>query len=84
MRVFSLVCCSCLNGLCSSLDIPVDHHMVNTLRRSEEDLHTHKSFNESILSFGELTDVYVMEKESRGEIFKQSLTSLSSSLDIPN
>ena len=58
--------------------------MVNTLRRSEEDLDTHKSFNESILSFGELTDVHVMEKESRGEIFKQSLTSLSSSLDIPN
>ena len=58
--------------------------MVNTLRRSEEDLDTHKSFNESILSFGELTDVFVMEKESRGEIFKQSVTSLSSSLDIPN
>ena len=58
--------------------------MVNTLRRSEEDLDTHKSFNESILSFAELTDVYVMEKESRGVIFKQSLTSLSSSLDIPN
>ena len=58
--------------------------VITTLRRSEEDLDTHKSFNESILSFGELTDVYVMEKESRGEIFKQSLTSLSSSLDIPN
>ena len=58
--------------------------MVNTLRRSEEDLDTHESFNESILSFGELTDVYVMEKESRDVIFKQSPTSLSSSLDIPN
>ena len=58
--------------------------MVNTLRRSEEDLDTHESFNESILSFGELTDVYVMEKESRGVIFKQSPTSLSSSQDIPN
>ena len=58
--------------------------MVNTLRLSEEDLDTYKSFNESILSFGELTDVYVMEKESRGVIFRQSLTSLSSSLDIPN
>ena len=57
--------------------------MVNTLRLSEEDLDTYKSFNESILSFGELTDVYVMEKESRGVIFRQSLTSLSSSLDIP-
>ena len=83
MRVFSLLCCSCLNDLCSSLDIPVDHHMVNTLRLSEEDLDTYKSFNESILSFGELTDVYVMEKESRGN-HRQSLTSLSSSLDIPN
>ena len=58
--------------------------MVNTLRLSEEDLDTYKSFNESILSFGELTDVYVMEKESRGAIFRQSLTSLSSSQDIPN
>ena len=84
MRVFSLLCCSCLNGLCSSLDIPVDHHMVNTLRLSEEDLDTYKSFNESILSVGELTDVYVMEKESRSVIFRQSLTSLSSSLEIPN
>ena len=84
MRVFSLLCCSCLNGLCSSLDIPVDHHMVNTLRLSEEDLDTYKSFNESILSVGELTDVYVMEKESRSVIFRQSLTSLSSSLEIPD
>ena len=58
--------------------------MVNTLRLSEEDLDTDKSFNESILSVGELTDVYVMEKESRSVIFKQSLTSLSSSLEIPN
>ena len=84
MRVFSLLCCSCLNGLCSSLDIPVDHHMVNTLRRSEGDLDKYKSSNESILSFGELTAVYLMEKESRGVIFRQSLISLSSSLDIPN
>ena len=58
--------------------------MVNTLRLSEEDLDTYKSFNESILSVGELTDVYVMEKESRSVIFRQSLTSLSSSLEIPN
>ena len=84
MRVFSLLCCSCLNGLCSSLDIPVDHHMVNTLRLSEEDLDTYKIFNESILWVGELTDVYIMEKESRSVIFRQSLTSLSSSLEIPN
>ena len=40
MRVSSLLCCSCLNGLCSSSDIPVDHHMVNTLRRSVGDLKT--------------------------------------------
>ena len=58
--------------------------MVNTLRLSEEDLDTYKIFNESILWVGELTDVYVMEKESRSVIFKQSLTSLSSSLEIPN
>ena len=58
--------------------------MVNTLRLSEEDLDTYKSFNESILSVGELTDVYVMEKESRSVIFRQSLTSLSSSLEIPD
>ena len=54
--------------------------MVNTLRRSEEDLDTHKSFNESITSFGELTEVYVMEKENRCVIFRQSLASL----DIQN
>ena len=84
MLVSSLLCCSCRNGLCSSLDIPVDHHMVNTLRLSKGDLDRYKSFKKSILSFGELTDVYVMEKESRGVIFRQSLTSLSSSLDIPN
>ena len=58
--------------------------MVNTLRLSKGDLDRDKSFKKSILSFGELTDVYVMEKESRGVIFRQSLTSLSSSLDIPN
>ena len=58
--------------------------MVNTLRLSEEDLDTYKIFNESILWVGELTDVYVMEKESRSVIFRQSLTSLSSSLEIPN
>ena len=40
MRVSSLLCCSCLNGLCSSSDIPADHRMVNTLRRSVGDLKT--------------------------------------------
>ena len=58
--------------------------MVNTLRLSEEDLDTYKIFNESILWVGELTDVYIMEKESRSVIFRQSLTSLNSSLEIPN
>ena len=58
--------------------------MVSTLILSEGDLDKNKRFNESILSFGELTDVYVMAKVSRGEIFRQSLTSLGSSLDIPN